>query len=98
MRNKLSYTLCIFLSISFLFFKSNAGSLVVYWGQNGGDGKLIDTCNTGLFQIINIAFLSTFGNGRTPQINLASHCQPNSCQAIGGSIKNCQNKGIKVSC
>ncbi|XP_061363438.1 basic endochitinase-like [Gastrolobium bilobum] len=99
MRNKSSYLLCLFLFISLtLFCKSNAGKLVVYWGQNKGEGKLTDTCNTGLFQIVNIAFLSTFGNGRQPQINLAGHCYPesNGCQRVGIGIKNCQSRGIKV--
>ncbi|CAI8594014.1 unnamed protein product [Vicia faba] len=98
MGKKLSYPFLLFLSISLaLFFQStNAGSLVVYWGQNNGDGYLIDTCNSGLFQIVNIAFLSTFGIGRPPQLNLAGHCVPNNCQNLRNSIKNCQNKGIKV--
>ncbi|TKY46427.1 Basic endochitinase [Spatholobus suberectus] len=99
MRNKLPLPLCFFLLISLtLFSKSNAGSLVVYWGQNEGEGRLTDTCNTGLYQIVNIAFLSSFGNGRQPQINLAGHCSPasNGCQRVGTGIKNCQSRGIKV--
>ncbi|CAK8533140.1 unnamed protein product [Lathyrus sativus] len=98
MGKKLSYSVLLFLSISLaLFFKqTNAGSLVVYWGQNNGDGYLIDTCNSGLFQIVNIAFLSTFGSSRPPQLNLAGHCIPNKCQNLRNSIKNCQNKGIKI--
>lgn len=99
MRNKPSYLpLCLFLSISLtLFLKSNAGgSLVVYWGQNLGEGKLLETCNSGLYQIVNIAFLSTFGGNRNPEINLSGHCAPNNCQKIGTSIKSCQSRGIKV--
>ncbi|XP_027359005.1 basic endochitinase-like [Abrus precatorius] len=99
MRSNLSYPFCPFLWISLtLFLKSNAGSLVVYWGQNSREGKLTETCNTGLFHIVNIAFLSTFGNGQQPQINLAGHCSPesNGCQRVGIGIKKCQRRGIKV--
>jgi len=99
MRNKLSHPLCLFLLISLsLFAKSDAGSLVVYWGQNAAEGHLTKTCKTGLFHIVNIAFLSTFGNGTQPQINLAGHCSPvsNGCKRLGIGIKNCQRRGIKV--
>ncbi|KAG4927092.1 hypothetical protein AAZX31_19G068800 [Glycine max] len=99
MRNKLPHPLCLFLLISLtLFAKSDAGSLVVYWGQNAGEGQLTKTCKTGLFHIVNIAFLSTFGNGSQPQINLAGHCSPASkgCKRLGKDIKNCQRRGIKV--
>ncbi|KAK2650164.1 hypothetical protein Ddye_017653 [Dipteronia dyeriana] len=49
-------------------------------------------------EIVTIAFLSTFGNGQTPRVNLAGHCEPasNGCQKLSNNIKNCQNKGIKV--
>jgi len=44
-----------------LFKPSHAGGIAVYWDQNDN---------------INIAFLSTFGGSQTPQLNLASHCNP----------------------
>jgi len=98
MSNKHSYPLLLLLSISLtLFFQStNAGDLVIYWGQDNGDGLLRDTCNTGLFKIVNIAFLSTFGSGRQPQLNLAGHCVPPNCQKLRNSINICQSRGIKV--
>lgn len=97
MGSKPSYPLSLFLLISLnLFLKSNAGELVTYWGQDGREGSLTDTCNSGLYQIVNIAFLSTFGSGRQPQINLAGHCEPASCQGVGTGIKNCQRRNIKV--
>jgi chitinase len=93
----LSYPFLLFLSISFtLFFQSNAGSLVVYWGQNNDDGYLVDTCNTGFFQIVNLAFLSSFGNGNQPELNLAGHCTPPNCQKLRDSINHCQSIGIKI--
>ncbi|XP_021807998.1 acidic endochitinase-like [Prunus avium] len=81
-----------------LVSKSDAGSIVVYWGQNGGEGTLTETCNTGRYRIVNIGFLSKFGRGQTPEINLAGHCNPksNGCHRASIGIKNCQRKGIKV--
>ncbi|KAK7266904.1 hypothetical protein RIF29_19565 [Crotalaria pallida] len=97
MSNKPSYPLSLFLLISLtLFLKSNAGGIVTYWGQDGREGKLTDTCNSGLYEIVNIAFLSTFGGVNQPQINLAGHCNPGSCQRVGQGIKNCHNRGVKV--
>nr|2GSJ_A Chain A, protein PPL-2 [Parkia platycephala] len=74
------------------------GGIVVYWGQNGGEGTLTSTCESGLYQIVNIAFLSQFGGGRRPQINLAGHCDPanNGCRTVSDGIRACQRRGIKV--
>lgn len=74
------------------------GDIVIYWGQNEGEGKLIDTCNTGLYNIVNIAFLSAFGNFQPPKLNLAGHCEPptGGCQKLTNSIRRCQRMGIKV--
>jgi len=81
-----------------LFKSSSAVGIAVYWGQNGGEGSLEDACNTNNYQFVNIAFLSTFGNGQTPQINLAGHCNPtaNGCAIFSSQIQACQAKGIKV--
>ncbi|XVF78427.1 hypothetical protein PTKIN_Ptkin14bG0131800 [Pterospermum kingtungense] len=47
---------------------------------------------------VNIAFLPTFGNGQTPMINLAGHCNPytNGFSSLSSDIKSCQAKVIKV--
>jgi chitinase len=87
----LFYLLLIVLMIN----GSQAGVIAVYWGQNGYEGSLADTCATGNYGIVNIAFLSTFGNGQTPSINLAGHCI-NGCTGLSNDIKACQNQGIKV--
>nr|ANH09332.1 class III chitinase [Canavalia gladiata] len=81
-----------------LFKLSHAAGIAVYWGQNGGEGSLADACNTGNYQFVNIAFLSTFGNGQTPQLNLAGHCDPqnNGCTKFSSEIQTCQSRGIKV--
>lgn len=81
-----------------LFKSSQAAGIAIYWGQNGNEGSLADACNTGNYQFVNIAFLSTFGNGQNPQLNLAGHCDPNTngCTKFSSEIKTCQGKGIKV--
>ncbi|KAJ1376365.1 S-locus receptor kinase, C-terminal [Sesbania bispinosa] len=88
----------ILLFLIILLHPSEADEVAVYWGQNTNEGNLTETCATGKYSYVNIAFLSTFGNGQTPQINLAGHCDPssNGCTKIGTDIKNCQKKGIKV--
>ncbi|KAH1206850.1 Acidic endochitinase [Glycine max] len=95
--NKASLILFPLLFLS-LFKHSHAAGIAVYWGQNGGEGTLAEACNTRNYQYVNIAFLSTFGNGQTPQLNLAGHCDPNNngCTGLSSDIKTCQDLGIKV--
>ncbi|KAL2468984.1 Acidic endochitinase [Forsythia ovata] len=77
---------------------SEAGGIVIYWGQNGNEGTLSETCATGNYNFVVIAFLSSFGNGQKPMINLAGHCDPysNACVGLSSDIRSCQAKGIKV--
>ncbi|KAL2490308.1 Acidic endochitinase [Abeliophyllum distichum] len=77
---------------------SEAGGIVIYWGQNGNEGTLSETCATGNYNFVVLAFLSSFGNGQKPMINLAGHCDPysNACVGLSSDIKSCQAKGIKV--
>jgi chitinase len=79
---------------------ASAGNIAVYWGQNGGEGSLADACNSGNYAHLIIAFLSTFGNGQTPALNLAGHCDPvgspGSCNFLSSQIQGCQSQGIKV--
>lgn len=96
--NKASLLLFPLLSLSLFINHSHAAGIAVYWGQNGGEGTLAEACNTRNYQYVNIAFLSTFGNGQTPQLNLAGHCDPNNngCTGLSSDIKTCQDLGIKV--
>ncbi|MBA0838030.1 hypothetical protein Goarm_010129, partial [Gossypium armourianum] len=75
-----------------------AGDIAIYWGQNSDEGTLAETCATGNYDFVNLAFLPTFGNGQTPMINLAGHCDPysNGCTNLSSDIKSCQAQGIKV--
>lgn len=77
----------------------SAGSgIAIYWGQNGNEGTLSETCSSGNYKFVNLAFLPVFGNGQQPQLNLAGHCDPSvgACTALSPEIKSCQAKGIKV--
>ncbi|EEF29073.1 hevamine-A [Ricinus communis] len=86
------------LALLMLAAGSDAGGIAIYWGQNGNEGTLAETCATGNYDFVNIAFLSSFGNGQTPMINLAGHCDPysNGCIGLSSDIESCQSKGIKV--
>ncbi|KAK8916591.1 Acidic endochitinase [Platanthera zijinensis] len=89
------------LAILFLFSffaAAQAGTIAVYWGQNGDEGTLADACNSGLYSYVLISFLSTFGNGQTPQLNLAGHCDAASggCAGLSSDIQSCQDRGIKI--
>ncbi|XP_031113983.1 acidic endochitinase-like [Ipomoea triloba] len=77
---------------------SLGADIVIYWGQNGNEGTLRDTCATNNYNIVNLAFLTTFGNGQTPVLNLAGHCNPaaNQCTGLSDEIRACQSQGIKV--
>ncbi|XP_039115610.1 acidic endochitinase-like [Dioscorea cayenensis subsp. rotundata] len=86
------------LTLATLSITSNAGGIAVYWGQNGNEGSLADTCSSGNYNYVIIAFLVTFGNGQTPVLNLAGHCDPTNggCAGFSADIKACQGQGIKV--
>ncbi|KAF6172363.1 hypothetical protein GIB67_025223 [Kingdonia uniflora] len=71
----------------------NAGGIVIYWGQNGNEGTFVETCAIGNYAFVNVAFLPVFGNGQTPVINLAGHCDPliNGCTGLISDIKAYQS-------
>ncbi|XP_062120282.1 hevamine-A-like [Humulus lupulus] len=75
---------------------SHAGGIAIYWGQNVNEGTLAQTCATGRYSFVNIAFLYKFGNGQTPEINLSGHCNPARCTIASEGIRSCQRQGIKV--
>ncbi|KAL6124110.1 hypothetical protein ACLB2K_076625 [Fragaria x ananassa] len=99
MAPKLAISLALFISVSIaLQIGADAAGMAIYWGQNGNEGTLEETCATGNYDYVNIAFLPTFGNGQTPMINLAGHCDPytNGCTGLSSDIRSCQAKGVKV--
>uniref|UniRef100_A0ACD5W2S7 Uncharacterized protein n=1 Tax=Avena sativa TaxID=4498 RepID=A0ACD5W2S7_AVESA len=76
----------------------NPLQIAVYWGQNGNEGTLADACSSGLYAYVMVSFLSTFGKGQTPVLNLAGHCDPSlgDCKALSSDIATCQSVGVKV--
>ncbi|OMP08541.1 hypothetical protein COLO4_06370 [Corchorus olitorius] len=75
-----------------------AGEIAVYWGQNGNEPTLAETCASGNYDYVIIAFLNKFGNGRNPLFDLTGHCDAatNGCTGLTSDIKSCQAKGIKI--
>ncbi|TQE01322.1 hypothetical protein C1H46_013083 [Malus baccata] len=99
MAPKLGISLAFFLSITLaLQFGAEADGIAIYWGQNKNEGTLEETCATGNYEYVILAFIPTFGNGQTPMINLAGHCDPymNGRTGLSSDIKSCQAKGLKV--
>ncbi|KAJ6677247.1 ACIDIC ENDOCHITINASE [Salix viminalis] len=91
-------SLTLLLSILVVSFckPSNGAGIAVYWGQDGREGTLAEACDTGNYQFVNVAFLSTFGNNQTEVLNLAGHCVPSPCNVFSDNITYCQSLGIKV--
>ncbi|KAJ6679759.1 ACIDIC ENDOCHITINASE [Salix purpurea] len=48
--------------------------------------------------LLSIAFLSSFGSGRSPMMNLAGHRDPYSegCTGLSSDIESCQSKDMKL--
>ncbi|GJM92485.1 hypothetical protein PR202_ga08961 [Eleusine coracana subsp. coracana] len=76
----------------------HAGGIAVYWGQNDGEASLSATCASGNYKYVILAFVYKFGKGQTPQLDLASHCDPSSggCTGLSKDIQACQSQGVKV--
>ncbi|KAK1668361.1 hypothetical protein QYE76_056520 [Lolium multiflorum] len=76
----------------------HAGSIAVYWGQNDGEASLAETCASGNYEFVILAFLPKFGKGQRPQLDLGSHCDASSggCKSQSKDIKSCQSGGVKV--
>ncbi|KAI5003685.1 acidic endochitinase-like [Hordeum vulgare subsp. vulgare] len=76
----------------------HAGDIAVYWGQNDGEVSLAETCASGNYKFVVIAFLPKFGKGQKPELNLAGHCDPSSggCKSQSKDIRSCQRRGVKV--
>ncbi|XP_027171280.1 acidic endochitinase-like [Coffea eugenioides] len=84
------------LMISSVIRSSDAAGIATYWGQNTDEGSLEDACRRGTYDYVNLAFLINYGNGQTPELNLAGHCEPSACSSLSSEIKACQKRGIQV--
>lgn len=103
-----NYCKQVLLCVYYLIFLAHAGgagaasdaatAISVYWGQNGAEGSLAKTCGTGRYATVIMAYLSQFGDGRTPVLNLAGHCNPSGggCAGLRDDISSCQVGGVKV--
>ncbi|KAF6159732.1 hypothetical protein GIB67_029990 [Kingdonia uniflora] len=82
----------VYLLLLSLVMACNAGGIAIYWGQNGNERTLEKTCAIGNYVFVNIAFLPVFGNGQTPVLNLAGHCDPSikGCTGLSSDIKACE--------
>ncbi|KAG6551739.1 hypothetical protein Mapa_006829 [Marchantia paleacea] len=71
--------------------------VVTYWGQFD-EGSLADACDTGDYGIVILSFLSTFGRGNEPKLDLSGHCDAGSgeCKGLDSQIEHCQNNGVKI--
>ncbi|XP_051143576.1 acidic endochitinase [Andrographis paniculata] len=101
--SKLPIALAVLFFVQAFLFSAVAGrrasgAISVYWGQNGNEGTLNETCATGRFRYVNIAFIVNFGSFQTPELNLAGHCNPatGSCRILSDQIRACQRRGVKV--
>nr|GMD61929.1 acidic endochitinase-like [Ipomoea batatas] len=94
--NKIIVVVSLLLLSSLNISLGLRGELGIYWGQNGLEGSLRDTCDTNYYNIVNIGFLTTFGDGRPPVLNLPGHCDPGQCKFLSDEIRYCKSKGIKV--
>ncbi|KAL0256470.1 Chitinase 2 [Diplodia seriata] len=76
-------------------------NVAVYWGQGANQGRLVDFCQNGAYDIINIGFINKFpdANGY-PGANFGNQCGsetypgtdlPSNCPWIGQDIKTCQD-------
>ncbi|CAD6229011.1 unnamed protein product [Miscanthus lutarioriparius] len=81
-----------------LLVTSHAGGIAVYWGQNTGEATLFATCASRKYQFVILAFVSQFGQGRAPQLDLSGHCDASSggCSDLSDDIRSCQRRGVKV--
>jgi len=81
-----------------LLVTCHAGGIAVYWGQNTGEATLSATCASRKYQFVILAFVSQFGQGRAPQLDLSGHCDSSSgrCSGLSDDIRSCQRRGVKV--
>uniref|UniRef100_A0A7N2N1D5 chitinase n=1 Tax=Quercus lobata TaxID=97700 RepID=A0A7N2N1D5_QUELO len=74
---KIPLPTALLLPLPIVVFSSEPLKLVALpFTGSGYEGTLTETCATGKYSHVIISFLNHFGNGRTPEISLAGHCNP----------------------
>ncbi|PON97274.1 Endo-beta-N-acetylglucosaminidase [Trema orientale] len=99
LRQLVSVLIFSYVSILLYLRSCDAGGVAIYWGQTEIEGTLEETCSSGNYDIVNIAFLPVFGNGRDPMMSLGGHCdtQLDAWDSLSSEIISCQEEGIKVT-
>ncbi|GLJ20992.1 hypothetical protein SUGI_0383680 [Cryptomeria japonica] len=86
--------------VALLWSKTSAsmGNISIYWGENSNEASLANTCISGNFEIVMLAFLNKFRDGQMSVLNLAGHCDPPSggCKLLSADIQSYQSRGVKV--
>ncbi|KAF3774449.1 Hevamine-A [Nymphaea thermarum] len=82
-------------------YSNGDGKIAIYWGQNVQNEiqevSLAETCETGTFSYVVIAFLNVFGDGKNPQFDLSTHCPSyTSCPELAPQITRCKELGVKL--
>uniref|UniRef100_A0A1S3AVC5 GH18 domain-containing protein n=1 Tax=Cucumis melo TaxID=3656 RepID=A0A1S3AVC5_CUCME len=91
--------LLTFLYFSLIAVSTSASRRSFEVGVYSTKNALIDVCNSGNYQIINVVFTVSLGNAQTPEINLIDHCNSTAvdgCTKFSQEIKACQASGIKI--
>ncbi|KAL3686099.1 hypothetical protein R1sor_004121 [Riccia sorocarpa] len=73
----------------------SAGSVASYWGEPKNGRPLAETCASGHYDILMLAFFDIFGEGRTPHQTVCE-AHPDSCQSLVSDVEKCQANGQKV--
>ncbi|KAF3779302.1 Acidic endochitinase [Nymphaea thermarum] len=81
--------------------KVHADQMAIYWGshtKNLNNADLRATCETKHFSHVSLAFLTNFGNGRTPRLDFGTACdaETGGCKSLQEDIAACQQLGVKV--
>ncbi|KAF3772878.1 hypothetical protein EJ110_NYTH56447 [Nymphaea thermarum] len=79
----------------------HADQMAIYWGshmRNLNNADLRATCETKHFSHVSLAFLTNFGNGRTPRPDFGTVCdaETDGCKSLQEDINVCQQLGVKV--
>ncbi|PKU64203.1 Acidic endochitinase [Dendrobium catenatum] len=61
--SKKSFICLLLLLAAAPFPASQAGKIAIYWGQNGNEGTLADTCASGDYGYVVLSFLCSFAKG-----------------------------------
>jgi chitinase len=92
-----------FLASSLIPHSKGEGKVGIYWGQAVSSSEVVEsslkeTCATGTFGYVAIAFLDITADGSAYLLNLTTHCNSltGDCTQLSSEITYCQELGVKV--